>query len=235
MTLITDIQKELKALADPDIATHSKRFFKTGKGQYGEGDRFIGIRVPVLRKVAKKFKSVSIEDAADLLKSPIHEQRLLALLMLVALFNKEGPKGQEKINQIYMANTRYINNWDLVDGSAPYISGPYLFNRDKKPLYEFSFSANLWERRIAIISTYYFIRQNEFKDTLNISENLLQDPEDLIHKAVGWMLREVGNRDMRVEEEFLVAHYKYMPRTMLRYAIEKFPEPLRQRYLKGTR
>ena len=234
MTLIKDIQKELNMLADPKIAEHSQRFFKTGEGEYGEGDQFIGIRVPVLRKVARKYKAIAVKEAVALLKAPIHEQRLLALLMLVDLFKK--PSGeQETIYQAYMTHTRFINNWDLVDSSAPYIPGPYLFGKNKNPLYDFSFSMDMWERRIAIISTFYFIRQNAFKDTLNISENLLQDPEDLIHKAVGWMLREIGKRDMRVEEEFLVAHYKTMPRTMLRYAIEKFPEPLRQAYLKGTR
>ena len=235
MTLLIDIQKELKGLEDPEIAAHSQRFFKTGKGQYGECDQFIGIRVPALRKIVKKYKAISIDEATDLLKSPLHEQRLLALLMLVNLFKKAAPKDQDKTYGIYMTNTRYINNWDLVDNSAPYIPGPYLFKKSKKPLYDFSFSSDLWEKRIAIISTFYFIRQNEFKDTLNIAENLIQDKEDLIHKAVGWMLREVGKRDMHMEEQFLIPHYKYMPRTMLRYAIERFPEPLRQQYLKGTR
>jgi 3-methyladenine DNA glycosylase AlkD len=217
------------------MAERSKRFFKTGKGQYAEGDAFLGIRVPVLRKLAKKHRALPLEDAERLLQSPFHEQRLLALFLLTGLFSSGDEKQKKQVYTLYMTNTRHINSWDLVDSSAHHIAGRYLFDRDKKPLYRFSRSTDLWERRIAIIATFYFIRNRVFEDALKISLTLLNDPEDLIHKAVGWMLREIGNRNRAVETSFLDTHYQIMPRTMLRYAIEKLPGPLRLQYLKGTR
>jgi len=227
------IQNELKQLSNKEIAEHSQRFFKTEKGQYGEGDIFLGIRVPVLRKTAKKYHGISIDECSELLKSKFHEERLLSLLMLVAIFNKANSKDRKAVYTLYLNNTGFINNWDLVDSSAEHIVGAYLRKIDKKPIYWLAKSDILWERRISIMSTFHFIKYNEFVDALRISKVLLQDKEDLIHKAVGWMLREIGKRDLGAEEDFLKKHYKQMPRTMLRYSIEKFPEPKRQRYLKG--
>ena len=232
--VVTNIQNELKQLSNKEIAEHSQRFFKTGKGQYGYGDIFLGIRVPVLRKTAKKYSQIPIEDAAQLLKSKFHEQRLLSLLILVTLFKKANNQDKQTIYNLYLKNTKFINNWDLVDLSAEHIVGAYLRKADKQPIYKLAESDILWERRISIMSTFHFIKHKEFIDTLKISEILLHDKEDLIHKAVGWMLREIGKRDTKIEENFLKKYYKQMPRTMLRYAIEKFPEPKRKRYLKGT-
>lgn len=230
-----DIQKELKTLANPGMAEHAKRFFKTGKGQYGEGDVFLGIRVPVLRKLAKQYQAISLADAGRLLQSPFHEARLLALFLLTGLFKSGDEEAKNQVYTVYMTHTLHINNWDLVDCSAHHIAGCYLADKDKTPLYDFSRSGNLWERRIAIIATFYDIRNRFFEDALKISSALLKDQEDLIHKAVGWMLREIGNRDLQAEMDFLDQHYPDMPRTMLRYAIEKFREPLRVQYLQGTR
>jgi len=227
------IQKELYDLADKTIAEHSQRFFKTGKGEYGEGDVFLGVRVPILRKLARKYREISIPDAVRLLHSSYHEERLLALFILVGHFKKAGDEEKERIFRLYLANTEFINNWDLVDSSAEHVVGAFLLERDKGPIYKLVRSKDLWERRIAIISTFHFIRNNKFVDTLKIANILLQDKEDLIHKAVGWMLRETGKRNREVEENFLKKHYKNMPRTMLRYAIEKFPESQRKKYLKG--
>ena len=227
------IHNELLQLANEKIAEHSQRFFKTGKGEYGEGDIFLGIRVPLLRKLVKKYRGISITEVRKLLHSKFHEERLLAVLMLVQLF-KSGDKSVEKqVYDLYLENTEFINNWDLVDISASHIVGAHLHEKDKAPLYNLVQSKNLWERRISIISTFYFIRQNEFDDTLKLAKILLNDKEDLIHKAVGWMLREVGKREIEFEEEFLQEHYNIMPRTMLRYAIEKFPETSRKMYLRG--
>lgn len=230
---VQNIRKELRRLADKQIAEHSQRFFKTAKGQYGYGDRFLGIRVPVLRKLARQYRGVSIEEASRLLKSEFHEERLLALLLLVDMFKKANNKGKQAIYTLYLENTRFINNWDLVDSSAEHIVGAYLRGGDKRPIYELAVSDMLWERRISIMSTFHFIKHNEFADTLKIAEILLLDKEDLIHKAVGWMLREIGKRNIETEEKFLKKHCRKMPRTMLRYAIEKFPEPKRRKYLKG--
>ena len=227
------ISKVLRQLADPAIAQHSQRFFKTGKGEYGEGDLFLGIRVPALRKQVKQFEDTALEGIQELLTSPFHEERLLALLLLVRQFSKGQPDTQTAIYTFYLNHTQFINNWDLVDSSAHHIVGPYLAHRDRTPLDKLAESESLWERRIAIISTFHFIKQEQFDDALAISKQLLSDPEDLIHKAVGWMLREIGKRDLAAEETFLKAHYQQMPRTMLRYAIEKFPQPKRQQYLKG--
>ncbi len=228
------ISESLRKLADPKIAEHLQRFFKTGKGQYGEGDRFLGIRVPVLREQAKHYHSVALKDVRALLKSVFHEERLCALLLLVQKFGKGDDKEKAAIYALYMNNTKYINNWDLVDPSAHQIVGAYLQDKNKKPLYTFAQSKSLWERRIAIIATFHFIKKNQFKEPLALSKRLLNDQEDLIHKAVGWMLREIGKRDLASEKTFLHAHYKTMPRTMLRYAIERFPERERTRYLSGV-
>ena len=227
------IKYEMRKLANKKIAEHSQRFFKTGKGQYGEGDIFLGIRVPVLRKIAKKFRRISLAEVSKLLESKFHEERLLSILMLVNLFKSGDEDDQELIYELYLDKTRFINNWDIVDISAGNIVGAFLFEKDKAPLYRLVFSENLWERRIAIVATFYFIRNDEFDDTLKIAEILFTDKEDLIHKAVGWMLREVGKRVIEIEEEFLEEHYLKMPRTMLRYAIERFPETRRKMYLKG--
>ncbi len=224
----------LDSLANPEIAKHSQRFFKTAEGEYGFGDIFLGIRVPVIRQAIKKYKTTPLSVAEKLLKSEYHEVRLFALLLLVFRFSKSSVDEQEKIYHLYLSNTQYINNWDLVDSSAHHIIGAYIENKDKSVLYDLSKSNLLWERRIAIISTFYFIKKNQFSDTLHISEQLLSDQEDLIHKAVGWMLREIGKRDLAKEVAFLKAHYKKMPRTMLRYVIEKFPEQERKKYLKGV-
>lgn len=228
------LRKEIRAAADPNIAEHSARFFKTGKGEYGEGDRFLGVRVPVIRKLVKRNMPLSQQDLLALLRSSYHEERLAALVGLVTLYERSGADERQQIYRQYLKNTGYINNWDLVDCSAHQIVGGYLLERDKKPLYRLVESKNLWERRIAIIATFFFIKQGRFEDTLKLSELLLQDQEDLIHKAVGWMLRELGKQGRELEEQFLQKYYRRMPRTMLRYAIEKFPEPLRKGYLNGT-
>ena len=230
---VSDIKYEIRKLANKKTAKHSQRFFKTGKGQYGEGDIFLGIRVPVLRKIAKKFRRISLAEVSKLLESKFHEERLLSILMLVNLFKSGDEDDQELIYELYLDKTKFINNWDIVDISAGNIVGAFLFEKDKAPLYRLVFSENLWERRIAIVATFYFIRNDEFDDTLKIAEILFTDKEDLIHKAVGWMLREVGKRVIEIEEEFLEEHYLKMPRTMLRYAIERFPETRRKMYLKG--
>ncbi len=231
---VLDIQNELRRLANEEIAEHSQRFFQTAKGQYGHGDRFLGIRVPALRKIARQYRGVSVDEASRLLKSEFHEERLLSLLLLVAMFKKANDEGRRAIYNLYLQNTRFINNWDLVDSSAEHIVGAQLRDGDKKPLYDLAVSDMLWERRISIMSTFHFIKHSEFDDTLRIAEILLPDKEDLIHKAVGWMLREIGKRNIETEEIFLKKYYRQMPRTMLRYAIEKFPEPKRQKYLKGN-
>jgi len=229
-----NIQKALRDLADPVIAEHSQRFFKTGRGQYGEGDQFLGIRVPVIRVQAKRFENTSLQEIQRLLRAPFHEERLCALLMLVQKFSKSAADERKGIYQLYLNNTRHINNWDLVDSSAYHIVGAYLADKDRQALYTLARSESLWERRIAIIATLHLIRQSDFDDALAISGLLINDHEDLIHKAVGWMLREIGKRSLSVEKAFLKKHYKKMPRTMLRYAIEKFPEPERKAYLQGT-
>lgn len=228
-----EINQHLLSLADQDIADHCLRFFKTAPGEYGFGDRFLGIRIPVIRQQVKRYQAASLTTASRLLKSDYHEIRLFALLLLVMQFSKADEKRQHKIYDIYLTNTRYINNWDLVDSSADKIVGPYLEDKDRAILQSLARSESLWERRIAIIATFHFIRINQFDDTLNIAEQLLYDQEDLIHKAVGWMLREIGKREKSVEASFLKKHYKTMPRTMLRYAIEKFSREERDNFLRG--
>lgn len=226
-----DVEAALRNIAEPEIAEHSQRFFKTGKGEYAEGDQFLGIRVPNIRKVARRFKQLSLAEIEKLLHSNFHEERLCALIMMANRAKKAGPEEQKRLYNLYLKNTAYINNWDLVDTSAEHVVGRYLFSNDRSILYELAQSDELWERRIAIMSTFHFIKNNDFEDTLAIAELLLDDEHDLIHKASGWMLREVGNRDMDAEEKFLKKHVLQMPRTMLRYAIEKFPEEKRQQYL----
>ncbi|MGB5966126.1 MAG: DNA alkylation repair protein [Sulfurimonadaceae bacterium] len=228
-----EIIDHLHCLADPETAEHSQRFFKTAEGEYGFGDKFLGIRVPVIRQAVKRYKTTPLSVVEKLLKSEYHEVRLFALLLLVFRFSKSSADEQEVIYNLYLCNTRYVNNWDLVDSSAHYIVGAYLENRDVSVLYDLSKSDLLWERRIAVMSTFHFIKKNQFSDTLRIAEQLLSDKEELIHKAVGWMLREVGKRDLAIEVAFLKDHYQKMPRTMLRYAIEKFSDSERQEYLNG--
>ena len=230
---VKDIRAKLRKLGDKERAIVSQRFFKTGPGEYGEGDVFLGIKVPELRKLAKEYEDITMKQVKALLKSSIHEERLLALLILIRKYVKGDESARKRIYEVYIKNTQFINNWDLVDVTAEHIVGAFLRDKDRSPLYRLSRSKNLWERRISIMASFHFIKHNEFSDTLKISKILLADREDLIHKAVGWMLREVGKRHMTTEERFLKDHYRKMPRTMLRYAIERFPESERQRYLKG--
>ena len=230
-----DVKQKLKSLASPDVAKSSVRFFKTGQGEYGEGDIFIGIKVPTLRTVSREFRSLPLEEVETLLNSPIHEERHLALMILVLQVAKFDDTHRRVVFDFYLRNTKFINNWDLVDCSAPQVVGGYLLDKSRKPLFQLTKSKSLWERRIAIVSTQYFIRHDDFADTLAISEKLLNDGEDLIHKAAGWMLREVGKKDQSVLEAFLDQHAAVMPRTMLRYAIEKFPPEQRRAYLEVKR
>ncbi len=228
------IRARLRALANPTIAAQAIRFFKTGPGDYGEGDRFLGIRVPVLRRVARERRAASVTTMFALLRSPLHEERLLALLLLVAAFRHTDERGRERIYRGYArAIRRYVNNWDLVDTSAPHIVGHFLEHRSREPLYVLARSSDLWERRVAILATFWFIRRNDFADTFAIAELMLTDEHDLIHKAVGWMLREAGNRDAKAAARFLNRHHRRMPRTMLRYAIEKLPAATRRAYLES--
>ena len=228
-----EISKRLRKLANREQAAISQKFFKTGPGEYGEGDIFIGIRVPILRKLVKDYFELPNKEIKSLLRSPIHEERLLALLIMVRKVAGGAEETKKGIYDLYLKSTRFVNNWDLVDASAEHVLGAYLRNKDKSVLYQLAKSDDLWERRIAVVATFHFIKHNEFSEALKISQMLLLDPHDLIHKATGWMLREIGKRHIQTEEAFLKAHYKSMPRTMLRYAIEKFPESKRQRYLKG--
>ncbi len=231
--MAAEIRSRLEELADPERAEILRRFFKTGPGEYGEGDMFRGIRVPQLRKLCRDVSRAGVDDAVGLLASGWHEDRLLGLLLLVELYKKPDEAHRTLIYTHYCAHTDMINNWDLVDLSCPRIVGCHLQVRDRSQLYRFALSESLWERRIAIVSTFHFIRAGDFGDTLAIAEKLMGDKEDLIHKATGWMLREVGKRKVEVLEGFLSEYYRSMPRTMLRYAIEKLPEPRRQAWLKG--
>ena len=229
--MLDQIKKDLAKLEDPERAKNSQWFFKTGKGQYGEGDVFLGITVPQQRKVAKKYMHLSLSDLQELLSSKIHEHRFTALVILISKYQKAEEPSKKEIFDFYLQNSENINNWDLVDLSAPKIVGKYLLDKERSILYKLAKSDSLWERRISILSTFTFIDNNDFEDALNISEILLNDEHDLIHKAVGWALREIGKRDQNLEERFLVKHYLHMPRTMLRYAIEKFDEKKRKKYL----
>ncbi len=230
---VSEIRSKLRTYASSEKAAVLRRFFKTGPGEYGEGDAFVGVMVPDIRKVAREFSAATLSDIMKLLASPIHEERLLALIMLVRAYRAGDDASREKIFGLYLRNTRHINNWDLVDLSAPHIVGKHLSGSGRSRLYTLARSRDLWQRRIAILSTLSFIRQNDFADTLKIAGMLLSDEHDLIHKAVGWMLREVGKRSAAAEEKFLLRHYKKMPRTMLRYAIERFPAAKRKKYLNG--
>ena len=230
---VAEIQKKLNGLGDFQTASFLQRFFKTGPEEYGAGDLFRGIRVPVLRKLVKEYQFLALTETEELLHSSYHEDRLLALLILVHSYSKGDDAIKTKVYDLYLRNAQFINNWDLVDSSAPHIVGAFLWAKDPEVLYGLARSSDLWKRRIAIIATFYFIKRGEFGETLKIARILLSDCEDLIHKAVGWMLREVGKQNLNAEESFLSNHYKRMPRVMLRYAIEKFPESQRQRYLRG--
>ena len=231
--IVKNIQRKIQELGNSEKAKVLQRFFKTGPGEYGEGDVFVGVKVPELRKLAKEYREITVKEVQQLLRSAIHEERLLALFILVLKYSKGNETEKKRIYELYLKSTQFINSWDLVDSSAHHIIGAFLVVKSKEPLYSLAKSMNLWERRISIISTFYFIKHDKYAETLKISEILLTDEHDLIHKAVGWMLREIGKRHMPTEEKFLRKHYKRMPRTMLRYAIEKFPEDKRQGYLKG--
>lgn len=229
------IKDELLKIGNSKNVDLLLKFFKAFEGGYGEGDLFIGLNVPNQRKLAKKyFKEISLEETESLLHDKYHECRLTALFILINKYQTLKNNNDRKIIfDLYLRNTKYINNWDLVDASADKILGHYLFDRDKSILYNLSKSTSLWEQRISIIATFYFIRNKRFEETLEIAKILLNHKHDLIHKAVGWMLREIGNRDFKTEYDFLKQHYKDMPRTMLRYSIEKFNEPIRQSFLKS--
>ncbi len=222
------IQSDLQKLADKKRAKLLQGYFKTGKGEYGEGDVFIGLTVPQVRAVAKKYKELPLDDVEELLHNNIHEYRLTALIILT------HKKLSKEIVDLYFRNTNYINNWDLVDLSSHEILGTYLLDKPRNILYKLAKSKNIWERRIAVISTFAFLRSGDMSDSLQLAELLRNDPHDLMHKAVGWMLREVGKKDEKALVDYLSTRYKTMPRTMLRYAIEKFSPGRRKQYLKGT-
>jgi 3-methyladenine DNA glycosylase AlkD len=221
----------MRARCDPLRAKHALRFFKTGPGEYGEGDCFLGLDVPTLRGLAREHRALPRRDLTRLLKSRWHEERVLALLILVHQYTRGNAAEREAIYRLYLKHTKHINNWDLVDCSAEHIVGAHLREGDRTTLTRLARSKLLWERRIAILSTYHYIKRSEFGETMRIARLLLNDEHDLIHKAVGWMLREVGKRDQAVEEAFLTRHAARMPRTMLRYAIERFPPARRQRFM----
>jgi len=231
--IISQIKKDLAKLIEKEKVKNLSSFFKTGKGDYGEGDIFLGITVPNQRKVAKKYLNIELKDISNLINSKYHEERLTAIIILVEKYKKSNiDKEKKEIIDFYLKNLKYINNWDLVDISCPTIVGDYFLEKDKNILYKLVKSKNLWEKRISIISTLGFIRKGKFEDTIKISEILVNDEHDLIHKAVGWMLREVGKRNQKIEEDFLKKYYKIMPRTMLRYAIEKFDKQKKDFYMK---
>jgi len=221
----------LVSLADREDALYLERFFKTGPGEYGEGDRFLGVRVPVTRKVAREFSAMALEEIERLLDSEWHEARLLAIVVMVDAYRRGSPEARQQLFDLYLKKSDRINNWDLVDVSAEHIVGRHLRLGNRSLLDHLARSESLWERRIAIMATFHLIRNGEYEDTFRIADLLLHDPHDLIHKAVGWMLREIGNRDLKAAETFLASRYRRMPRTMLRYAIKRYPEELRQTYL----
>jgi 3-methyladenine DNA glycosylase AlkD len=229
------LRKELRRNADMQQAKIMQRFFKTGKGEYGEGDVFLGLKTPVLRLLLKGYETLQLEELHQMLLSPIHEERAGALALLVRKFEKGTTEERKGIFDFYMKNCEHINNWDLVDLTAPHIVGKYLLDKDRTCLYDLARSENLWKRRIAMLATFTFIRNNEYDDALYIAEILLHDEQDLMHKAVGWMLREIGKRDIKAEEKFLKKQSRIMPRTMLRYAIEKFDQEKRKMYMGKVR
>lgn len=225
------VHRRTRALANPLRAKGLQRFFKTAPGEYAAGDRFLGIKVPELRQLSRIYRNLPLQDISRLLESPWHEERLLALLILVGQYQRGDVRHRAAIYRAYLRNRRRINNWDLVDCSAEHIVGAHLRGADRRILKRLAKSSSVWDRRIAILATFHYIKAGEFETTLAIARMLLNDPHDLIHKAVGWMLREIGKRDQQVEEEFLRVSAARMPRTMLRYAIERFPEKLRRRHL----
>jgi len=231
--MLEQIKKDIKKKANPKQAKILQRFFKTGKGQYGEGDIFLGLKVPEQREIVKKYPNLSLPKIQQLLKSKIHEQRLIALLLLVQKYKKSNEEDKARIFNLYLKNTKYINNWDLVDLSAPNIVGDFLLDKKRKILYDLAESKSLWEKRISVLATFAFIKERELQDSLRISRILLKDKHDLIHKAIGWMLREVGKKDLKLLEDFLKKYYAQLPRTTLRYAIERFEEKKRLKFLKG--
>lgn len=234
MNAIDELRNELKQIQTRKKEEFLKGFFKSYEGGYGGDDNFYGITVPVQRTIAKKYKDLNFEELNKLIHSKYHEERLIALFILISQYKNGDKHIKKKIYDFYVANRKGVNNWDLVDSSADKIMGDYLLDKDKLILFTFAKSSNLWDKRIAIIATFQFIKKGETKYTYQISEILLQDTHDLIHKAVGWMLREAGKRVSEKElEHFLKKHYKTMPRTALRYAIEKFPEKRRKEYLRG--
>lgn len=235
MTTVDEVREELRRLGDPERAGDLARYFKAGPGGYGEGDRFLGIRVPALRQVARRHKGMPLEALSALLRSGYHEERMLALLMLTARYAVGDGSTKKRVFDLYIEHLPLVNNWDLVDVSSPRIVGEHLRLRDRSLLYELAGSDDLWRRRVAILATLAFIREGDFADTLALATRLLGDSEDLIHKAVGWMLREVGKRDPAVAEAFVEKHHAEMPRTMLRYAIERFPESRRRRYVASNK
>ncbi|MBM4309553.1 MAG: DNA alkylation repair protein [Deltaproteobacteria bacterium] len=226
---------DIRKAAEPEQARILQRFFKTGPGEYGAGDRFLGIKVPVIRTLVKKYRhDIDLGDIQTLLRSPYHEKRLFSLLLMIEKFRAQQDLRRE-IFDLYLDNTAHINSWDLVDVSAPHIAGAFLQDKSRRPLFRLARSRNLWERRIAMVATLHYIRQGASDTALSIAAILLQDKHDLIHKAVGWMLREIGKYcGPETEETFLRQHCTTMPRTMLRYAIERFPEAKRRAYLSGT-
>lgn len=230
---LNEIRSRVKNASDPRQAQILQRFFKTGPGQYGEGDVFAGLKVPVSRSIAKNYTGISFEDLSGLISSVIHEERLISLFILIAKYKKADNVLKERIYRFYIKHLKHVNNWDLVDLSAPNIIGTHLIDKDKDLLYSYAVSKNLWKRRIAIISTFTFIRNQDYFHTYAISDILINDKHDLIHKASGWMLRETGKRDYSLLEEYLIPRYNKMPRTMLRYAIERFPEKRRKEFLLG--
>jgi 3-methyladenine DNA glycosylase AlkD len=229
--MVNEIRAQLRRFADPAVARGSQRFFKTGPGGYGAGDRFLGVRVPQIRKLVTLFPEATLATVSELLESPWHEERLFALFLLIAKYERSGTETRAKIARLYLGKRQYVNNWDLVDSSAHLILGPHLQNGDRRLLDRLARSRSLWERRMAMLTTLCYIRQNDYADALRIAALLVDDREDLIHKAVGWMLREIGNRDPAAEHAFLDVHAAHMPRTMLRYAIEKFSPDERVQYL----
>jgi 3-methyladenine DNA glycosylase AlkD len=224
-------QAALRTLADPRRAAGQQRFFKTGPGEYAEGDVFLGIPVPVVRKLVRTYENLTHAEIQKLLRTDIHEERLLALLIMVRRYPRSDERDRAALYRLYTRNFRWINNWDLIDVTAEHVVGAHLWARDRAPLYRWVAAQSVWPRRIAVMATFRFIKRGDYADTLRLAEMLLGDPHDLIHKATGWMLREIGNRDRPVEEAFLQRHAACMPRTMLRYAIEKFAEEDRKRYL----
>lgn len=227
------VHQAMLALANPDKATFLAAYFKCGPGQYGEGDQFLGLVVPAVRLLAKRFRSLPIPQIEALLDSVYNEERLLALLVMVDQYRRGDADAKTLLFQTYMHKRHRINNWNLVDSSAPGIVGQQLLHSDRSILFELAASARLWDRRIAVLATQTFIRERDFNETLNLCTVLLNDPQDLLHKACGWMLREVGHRDRNVLENFLLQYHRVMPRTMLRYAIERFEPEARRRFLLG--